>query len=266
MWTTPDSPLRLEGVSAATLRLLASACRSGQLATPLTAFAVSKVASCSAALAADLERLNGEGMSPPHIALLLGVAATAVEARFEREAAAELVWSGPETEYAHSRGTRVVLDELFSSAKRSVLVSTYIFQRPEHVFAGLAARLDAAADVTARIFLNVERKPGDTRLETGLLHEFVGRLAQWPGDRRPEIYYDPRGISIDPESRASWHAKCVLVDDEVAFVTSANFTDWAQERNVEAGALIRSRAFATQLRLQFDALVQIKAVKRLPGF
>lgn len=71
---------------------------------------------------------------------------------------------------------------------------------------------------------------------------------------------------MDPDSRASWHAKCVVVDDEVAFITSANFTDWAQERNVEAGALIRSRAFATQLRLQFDALVHIKAVKRLPGF
>jgi phosphatidylserine/phosphatidylglycerophosphate/cardiolipin synthase-like enzyme len=266
MWTTPDLPLRLDGVSAATLRLLASACRSGQLATPLTVFGVSKVASSCAALAADLERLNGEGMSPLHIALLLDVAAAAVEARFEREAAAELVWSGPQTEYARSRDTRVVLDDLFSSAKRSVLVSTYIFQHPERVFGALAAKLDAASDVTARIFLNVERKPGDTRLDSGLLHEFAGSLAKWPGARRPDVYYDPRGISMDSDLRASWHAKCVVVDDEVAFITSANFTDWAQERNVEAGALIRSRSFATQLRIQFDSLMRVGGVKRLPGF
>lgn len=266
MWTTPDLPLRLDGVSAATLRLLASACRSGQLAAPLTTFAVSKVASCCAALAADLERLNREGMSPPHIALLLDVAAGAVEARLDRESAAELVWSGPETEYARSRDTRIVLDDLFSSAKRSVVVSTYVFQHPERVFAALGARLDAASDVTARIFLNVERKPGDTRLEAALLHEFAGSLANWPGARRPEVYYDPRGISMDPDSRASWHAKCVVVDDEVAFITSANFTDWAQERNVEAGALISSRTFAMQLRTQFDSLVRVGGVKRLPGF
>ncbi len=86
------------------------------------------------------------------------------------------------------------------------------------------------------------------------------------GVRRPEFYYDPRGLSRDPAVRASWHAKCVVVDDEVAFVTSANFTEWAQERNVEAGALIRSRQFAVQLRSQMENLIQTKQVRRLPGF
>lgn len=267
MSTTPDLPLRLGGVSAATLRLLASACRSGQLATPLTAFATSRVASCPEALAADLERLNGEGMSPPHLALLLDVAAASVEARLERDAAAELVWSGPETEHARSRDTRVVLDELFSSARRSVLVSTYIVQHVERVFSVLSARLDGVPLLSARIFLNVERKPGDTRLDAAILHESSGRWAAgWPGERRPEIYYDPRGLSMDVEFRASWHAKCVVVDDEVAFVTSANFTEWAQERNVEAGALIRSPHFAMQLRRQMESLVNSKQVRRLPGF
>lgn len=266
MWTTPDLPLRLNGLSAATLRVLASAFRSGQLATPLTAFAVSKVASCPP-LAADLERLNGEGMSPAHLALLLDVAASAVEARLEREAAAELVWSGPETRFARSRDTRVVLDELFSSARRLVVVSTYIVQHVERVFGGLGARLDWIPELSARIFLNVERKPGDTRLDVAILHESSSRwAAEWPGERRPHIYYDPRGLSMDVERRASWHAKCVVVDDEVAFVTSANFTEWAQDRNVEAGALIRSRHFALQLRRQMETLVESKHVKRLPGF
>ena len=57
-----------------------------------------------------------------------------------------------------------------------------------------------------------------------------------------------------------------FVDDEVAFVTSANFTEWAQQRNIEAGVLSRSRHFAHQLRSQFDGMVQSKAVMRLPGF
>lgn len=232
----------------------------------LSVFAVSKVASCAPGLTADLERLNREGMRPSHIALLLDVAATAVEARYEREAAAELVWSGPETDRDRSRDTRVVLDELFSSATRSVLVNTYIVQNVERVFSILGARLDAMPDLSARIFLNIERKPGDTRLEASLVNDFAGNLAKWPGARRPEIYYDPRGTFLDRDVQASWHAKCVLVDDQVAFVTSANFTEWAQERNVEAGVLVRSRHFASQLRAQFESLVRSKAVKRLPGF
>ena len=64
----------------------------------------------------------------------------------------------------------------------------------------------------------------------------------------------------------AWHAKCVIADDDYAFITSANFTEWAQQRNVEGGVLIRDRHFAGQLRQQFDGLVLSKQVRRLPGF
>jgi phosphatidylserine/phosphatidylglycerophosphate/cardiolipin synthase-like enzyme len=267
MWTTPEPPLSIKGVSAATLRKLASAFRAGQLVSPLTPFSLATVTACPAALARDLQRLSREAMSSAHLALLLDVAAEAVEARMLRDAAAELVWSGPEAPQAHSRDTRVVVDELFSSAQRSVLVSTYVVHHPDRIFAALGARLDAVPTMVARVFLNVERRSGDTRLENGLLYAFATDLAsKWPGARRPEVYYDPRGLSTDPQVRASWHAKCVLVDDEVAFVTSANFTEWAQDRNVEAGALIRSHQFAIQLRRQMESLIESKQVRRLPGF
>ena len=65
-----------------------------------------------------------------------------------------------------------------------------------------------------------------------------------------------RGLSLDRAARASWHAKCLIADDEVSFVTSANFTEWAQQRSVEAGVLIRSRELSLQLRSHFDALVR----------
>lgn len=46
-------------------------------------------------------------------------------------------------------------------------------------------------------------------------------------------------------------------------MTSANFTEWAQDRNVEAGVLVRSRSFNAQLRQQFESLVRAKLVVRL---
>jgi phosphatidylserine/phosphatidylglycerophosphate/cardiolipin synthase-like enzyme len=262
----PD-PISLgDDVSAGTLKVLAAAFRSGQLTTSLTPFALDWVAPCPPRLAMDLQRLAAEGMSTGHLALVLDLAAGAVEARLERDSAAELVWSGPETPQARSRDTRVVVDGLFSSAQRNVLVSTYVIQGCERVFAALAERLDAMPALRARIFVNLERKAGDTRLDTALLNAWANELAgKWPGARRPEIYYDPRGLATDPDVRASWHAKCVLVDDEVAFVTSANFTEWAQDRNAEAGALIRSRHFAMQLRLQMESLIDSRQVKRLHG-
>jgi phosphatidylserine/phosphatidylglycerophosphate/cardiolipin synthase-like enzyme len=50
------------------------------------------------------------------------------------------------------------------------------------------------------------------------------------------------------------HAKCVVVDRQVVFVSSANFTEAAQERNIEVGLLSRSPALATQVAGHFQSL------------
>jgi hypothetical protein len=45
-----------------------------------------------------------------------------------------------------------------------------------------------------------------------------------------------------------------------------DLTEWAHQRNVEAGVLIRNREFVRQLRQQFESLIEGKLVRRLPGF
>jgi len=267
MSTNLDARLSYDGVSAATLRAMAAGLRSGHLKPPLTGFALSPFGRIPEALSNDLRRLGEDGLSASHLALLLDTAAQVVEARLSDATVAELVWTGPEVSTSHSRDTAVVVEELFSGARHSVLVSTFAIQQGPQVFAPLAARLDAVPELNARLFVHVGRDWKDTREESELLREFADKLSQqWPGIRRPEVFFDPRTLSNDQAVRASWHAKCVLVDDEVSFVTSANFTEWAQQRNVEAGVMVRSRHFTQQLRAQFDSLVQSMAVRRLPGF
>jgi phosphatidylserine/phosphatidylglycerophosphate/cardiolipin synthase-like enzyme len=86
---------------------------------------------------------------------------------------------------------------------------------------------------------------------------------EWPGGRLPELYYDPRSLDMEAIKRSSLHAKCIVADRRVAFVTSANFTEAAQTRNIEVGALIRDAAFAAQLAGHFDALVEAACLQRL---
>ena len=82
------------------------------------------------------------------------------------------------------------------------------------------------------------------------------RTEQWPPDRPlPDVYYDPRSLDLDMERRACLHAKCVVVDRQHVYVSSANFTEAAQERNIEVGLLVRSRRLAEQLTNHFDALL-----------
>ena len=230
-----------DGVSASTLRTLAAALQSGRLAPPLNEFSLSKIAPCPASFLSELQQLLAEGLALAHLSLLLESAAVAAEARLVDSSSAELVWTGPESAVAHSRDTAVVVEELFSMAQKSVLVSTFVIQQGRKVFGALSARRDAVPDLVVRLFVHVNRPWRDTREDSEILREHA-------------------------EVRASWHAKCVLVDDEVSFVTSANFTEWAQQRNVEAGVLVRSPHFTRQFRAQFDGLVRAKLVRRLPGF
>jgi phosphatidylserine/phosphatidylglycerophosphate/cardiolipin synthase-like enzyme len=198
--------------------------------------------------------------------MLLDAYASAAEARVGH-VDAELVWTGPEAGAARSRDTAVVVRELFGVAQRDVIISTFVVRQADAVFRPLAERMHQVQDLRVRLFLNVGRDWRDTTLESELLREFAEELGrEWPSVRRPEVYYDPRGLLEDADHRATWHAKCVVVDDDIGFLTSANFTEWAQERNVEAGVVIRNREFVRQLRQQFESLIEAKFVRRLPGF
>jgi phosphatidylserine/phosphatidylglycerophosphate/cardiolipin synthase-like enzyme len=95
-------------------------------------------------------------------------------------------------------------------------------------------------------------------------HRF--RTEEWPGQRLPEVFYDPRSLEHEGPKRASLHAKCIVVDKDIAFVSSANFTEAAQARNIEVGVLLRSRMLAEQLASHFEALADRQVLVRVPGF
>jgi phosphatidylserine/phosphatidylglycerophosphate/cardiolipin synthase-like enzyme len=77
---------------------------------------------------------------------------------------------------------------------------------------------------------------------------------------RKDTYYDPR--SAETFGVASLHAKCLVVDHEQTLITSANFTERGQERNIEVGVLIRDKGFANALERQWFNLIRAKAVVR----
>ena len=55
-----------------------------------------------------------------------------------------------------------------------------------------------------------------------------------------------------------------MADDEAVFVTSANLTEAALDRNIELGVLIRDRAFALTIGGYFQNLIDRTLFKPLP--
>jgi phosphatidylserine/phosphatidylglycerophosphate/cardiolipin synthase-like enzyme len=260
----------LHGATSAQLTALARDLASGRVLAPFTTV---RLASCGhGSLAVGVvEALQGfaeAGMTSAHLAAVLGL--IVAEREHAREAAPppELVWSGPEVGHMVSRDTSVVLRGLFTGAERTVMVAGFVVYEGRAIFEALAARMAAIPGLSVRFFLNVPREWGDTRRsDAEILRAFVEefRAKQWPGERLPEVFFDQRALSKEKGPRAVLHAKCVVVDDARALVTSANFTEAAQERNIEAGTLVHDAAFARALRAQFEALVDAGALRRVPG-
>jgi phosphatidylserine/phosphatidylglycerophosphate/cardiolipin synthase-like enzyme len=89
------------------------------------------------------------------------------------------------------------------------------------------------------------------------------RKTDWPWDAVPERYDDPGSLAPNASERSVLHAKCIVADDRRAFVTSANFTEAAHERSIEAGLLLDNPTIALALTRQFEGLVNAKVLKRL---
>jgi len=206
----------------------------------------------------DLGRL---GISGPAAAAWLRTVAQAV-ARTPRP---DLVWSGPEVPGLHARDTRRVYEELLGSAERSIWASTYAFFDGPRAFEVLARRMDSTPALHVTLLLNIQRQRGDTTASEQLVRRFADHFwkTDWPGSSRPSVFYDPR--ALDPEGPGGiLHAKAVVTDDEAVFVTSANLTEAALDRNIELGVLIRDRALALTIGGYFRSLIDRDLLKPLP--
>jgi hypothetical protein len=245
---------------------LISALRSGRLSSPLAAALVERIVGhpVSHETIEAMEALGRVGLSGPQLAAALELVVQDRRRRPRLEDALDLVTSGPEAPGLTNRDTAVVVRELFANATTSVLVAGYAIFQGHRVFQALADRMQECPALKVRMFLDIQRGPGDTSAESELVRRFTNwfRTNEWPTDRPlPEVFYDPRSVELSPQKRSCLHAKCIAVDRKIVFISSANFTEAAQERNLEVGVLIHSPWVAAQLVRYFDTLLSAGALK-----
>ena len=175
-----------------------------------------------------------------------------------------LVWTGPEVTGLHARDTRRVFDELIGRAERSLWISTYAYFDGKSAFAELAARMEAIPGLEVHLILNIHHRDDMASAEKTV--EVAARNLwryNWPGSRRPRVFYFPESLSEDPAQRAVLHAKAIVRDEEESLVTSANFTEAALDRNIELGVLFKDRPFAHTVVRHFQRLIEEKRLQPL---
>ncbi len=243
---------------------LAGALESGLVGVPCTeaALRAAGISECAVEVVAALESLSRLGITG------LGAAAwlTMIDEVASRTPQPDLVWSGPEVSGLHARDTRRVYEELLSSAERSLWATTYAFFDGPKAFEVISKRMDSVQDLEVTLLLNIERKHGDTTSPDALVRRFTDRFwgEEWPGARRPRVFYDPRALEL-PWPAGVLHAKAVVKDDEAVFITSANLTEAALDRNIELGLVVRDTALAATVTTHFRGLIERGLLKPLPA-
>jgi phosphatidylserine/phosphatidylglycerophosphate/cardiolipin synthase-like enzyme len=250
------------------LHELATALRSDRLPGPYSAVTVERVVSTPLAsnVAEELQQLADQGFLPDQIATTMEIMVQARNQRNITEDLIDLVITGPEAPGASNRDTSVVVRELFAHAQKNVLVAGYAVYQGQRVFQALADRMEELPQLKVRMFLDIQRGPGDTSATGEITRRFANhfRTKQWPQSRQlPEVFFDPRALETDTQKKACLHAKCIVVDYHDLFVSSANFTEAAQERNLEVGLLIHSPVLAARVQGHFEGLVEAKMLDRL---
>lgn len=245
-------------------RRLAEAVDAGLLVPPYPPAALAALAGAGAAAArvrGALLELDGMGLSGRALASWM----RSLETLADRSPRPDLVWSGPSVPGLHARETRRVFEELLGGARESLWISSFVFFDGPRAFRSVADRMEALPELEVTLLLNIQRRRGDATPAGSLVRQFADRFwgGDWPGKRRPRVFYDPRSLELDgPEGVL--HAKAVVADLDVVFVTSANLTEAALDRNIELGLLLRDPALAKSIVSHLQRLIEERRLDLLP--
>jgi phosphatidylserine/phosphatidylglycerophosphate/cardiolipin synthase-like enzyme len=256
----------LHRLPTAALRGLVASLDTGLLSTGITQMGISQAAGTDAAAVAEtLRGLVAQGFTPQQLAVVVRGIAEAHERVPKPSSLFDLVLSGPDLPGVPMADTAAVVHTLITHATREVLLVGYAVHQGKKIFEPLANRMTELPALSVTLCLDIPRPYGDTSDSSALVRRFAEgfRVKHWPWPMLPALYYDPRSLEAG-DARASLHAKCVVVDRSEALVTSANFTDAAQRRNIELGVAIKHRPTVDRLADYFAGLCRSGKFIRCP--
>lgn len=165
----------------------------------------------------------------------------------------DLVWTGPKTGLIPTRNTEQAIREVIDEARKSLFIVSYVFYNASSIVDGLNSATQRG--VSVRILLESSTDHGGAVIGDGLaaMHRAVpdADLFIW----------NPSEKAVSAGSyTAAVHAKCAVADHRLAFVTSANLTSAAMERNMEIGILVRGGTTPDRLHNHLDALIHTRTI------
>lgn len=161
----------------------------------------------------------------------------------------ELVWTGASTSLVSTRRTEQVLLETIEAAQKELFIVSYVAYDVDSIVTALRNAVNRGVKV--EILMESTSKYG------GNLSGSHDPIDLFKRELPETILY------LWNESEASVHAKCAVSDGKVAFITSANLTGAAMEKNMELGIKIEGGDTPKRLHNHLEALVTTRKIERV---
>lgn len=154
----------------------------------------------------------------------------------------EVVWTGPNSAFVPTRSTKQVMIESIRSAKTEITIMSYSVYDVDSIIHELL--LASNRGVRIKVILERSIDVGG-KLKVDAFEPFKKKL--------------PKAVLltwIPDDLNGSVHGKALIVDREIAFVTSANLTGSAIEKNMELGIKITGGKIPSKLGQHFSSLIE----------
>lgn len=202
-----------------------------------------------AALASLIKARQTTKLSDDLVAgMLMGAAHT--RERTQRDCTVELVWTGPTTPFVAPRRTEQVLLDVVQQATKELFIVSFVAYDVPSVIAAINAA--ALRGVEVRILVEASLTQGGSLLVDPIatMRSAVPSAKLYAWTDRPH-----------PFTNGRVHAKVAVADDSIAFLTSANLTGHALEKNMEAGVLVAGGHIPPRLRDHLHALIETRVLR-----
>lgn len=206
---------------------------SGAVSTPVAAEVVDQL----------IDAWRSTSVSAEELASML-LAAGHVFTKATNQQSTELVWTGPTTPFVSARRTEQALLQVINAAEQTLFITSFVAYDVSTIVKALNAANDRG--VVISMLLELSQDHGGS-----ISFDAIGKMRTLVPAARLYAWRD----KVDPFTNGSVHAKVAVADGRMCFITSANLTGHAMEKNMEAGVLITGGVIPKHLGDHLDSLV-----------
>ncbi|MGM7724087.1 DISARM system phospholipase D-like protein DrmC [Metabacillus sp. Hm71] len=188
-------------------------------------------------------------ISSREISAALKSASVTASNSFVRQGSVEIVWTGPDTGLVPVRHTEQVLKEVIDLAEHRIFIVSFVAYELPSLVRSLQNAI--SRNVKIDMLLEISNEQGG-RVNSDSIKIMKDVIPS------ADIYvWDKSNNS----SLGAVHPKCVVSDGHQAFITSANLTRAAMERNMELGVLIKGGSVPSRLGMHLESLITTGIIK-----